>query len=54
MNAHYSKRSGLCLETQYFPDTPNNPSFPSCLVKAGEEQKSTTIYKFSVVDVKHV
>lgn len=52
MNAHYSKRSGLCLETQYYPDSPNNPSFPSSLVKAGEEQKSTTIFKFSVLEEK--
>ncbi|MEG0691844.1 MAG: aldose epimerase family protein [Oscillospiraceae bacterium] len=52
MNANYSKRSGLCLETQYFPDTPNNETFPSCLVKAGEEQKSTTIFKFSVIENK--
>lgn len=53
-NAHYGKRSGLCLETQYFPDTPNNPSFPSCLLKAGETQKSTTIFKFSLIEPKPV
>lgn len=48
-NAHYSKRSGLCLETQFFPDSPNQESFPSCVVKAGETQSSTTIFVFGVV-----
>ena len=52
MNGHYSKRSGLCLETQYFPDSPNHPSFPSCLVKAGQEQTSTTIFQFSIAEEK--
>lgn len=49
-NAHYSKRSGVCLETQYFPDSPNQKDFPSCVVKAGETQKSTTIFVFKVID----
>ena len=39
---------GFCLETQYYPDTPNHPSFPSCVYKAGEKYSSTTEYKFSV------
>ena len=39
-------RHAFCMETQYFPDTPNNPSFPSCLIKAGEEYKSETRYEF--------
>lgn len=38
--------AAFCLETQFFPDTPNNPSFPSALVKAGEHFKTTTEYKF--------
>jgi len=44
----YKRRSGFCLETQYYPDTPNHPDFPSDLFKAGEALDSTTIYKFSV------
>jgi aldose 1-epimerase len=43
----YGKHSGFCLETQFFPDTPNHPHFPSCVVRAGEVQKSFTEYKFS-------
>jgi aldose 1-epimerase len=43
----YTKRTGFCLETQHFPDSPNQPGFPSTLVKPGETYKSTTIYKFS-------
>ncbi len=44
----YTKRTGFCLETQHFPDSPNHPQFPSTLIKPGETFKSTTIYKFSV------
>ncbi len=44
----YSERTGFCLETQHFPDSPNKPGFPSTLVHPGEVYKSTTIYKFSV------
>ncbi len=44
----YTKRTGFCLETQHFPDSPNQPGFPSTLVKPGETFNSTTIYKFSV------
>ena len=43
----YVKHAALCLETQHFPDTPNQPGFPSTLVKPGETFKSTTIFKFS-------
>ncbi len=43
----YTKRTGFCLETQHFPDSPNQPAFPSTLVRPGETYKSTTIYKFS-------
>ncbi len=48
--ARYGKHGGLCLETQYFPDTPNQPTFPSCVFDAGEEYEHTTVYKFSVQD----
>ena len=37
----------FCLETQFFPNTPNEPSFPSCVVKAGEGFTSVTEYAFS-------
>ena len=42
----YRRRSGLCLETQHFPDSPNKPNFPSTLLKPGIQFRSTTIYKF--------
>jgi aldose 1-epimerase len=41
-------QTGLCLESQYAPDSPNQPNFPSCVLKAGEEYNFTTIYKFGV------
>lgn len=44
---HYGKHSALCLETQYFPDSPNQPSFPSTLLRPGASFESTTIYRFS-------
>jgi len=43
----YKYRSGLCLEAQLFPDSPNKPEFPSATLKPGELYKQTTIYKFS-------
>jgi aldose 1-epimerase len=43
----YQKRTGLCLETQKFPDSPNEPKFPTSTLKPGETYKQTTIYKFS-------
>jgi aldose 1-epimerase len=44
----YKFRTGLCLETQHFPDSPNKPEFPSVTLKPGETYKQITIYKFSV------
>lgn len=44
--ADYHGRDGYCFETQYFPDAINKPQFPSPVLKAGEEYKTTTIYKF--------
>lgn len=46
--AAYNYRTGLCLETQVFPDTPNKSSFPTARLNPGEVYKQTTIYKFSV------
>lgn len=45
--AVYNKRDGVCFETQYFPNSCNITSFPSCVLKAGKEYDSVTIYKFS-------
>ena len=42
------KHAGFCLETQYYPDSPNQPDFPSCVFKAGEKFESTTMFKISV------
>lgn len=42
----YTKRTGVCFETQYFPNSVNIPAFPSCVLKAGDEFTSTTMYKF--------
>ncbi|RYY60432.1 MAG: galactose mutarotase [Chitinophagaceae bacterium] len=43
----YNKRSGFCLETQHFPDSPNHSHFPSTELKAGEHFYSKTIFRFS-------
>lgn len=44
--AVYQQYSGFCLETQHFPDSPNQPAFPSTILKPGEKYHTTTIYKF--------
>jgi aldose 1-epimerase len=43
----YEKRGGLCLETQHFPDSPNQPDFPSTLLEPGETYEETTVFRFS-------
>ena len=43
----YAKNTGLCLETQHFPDSPNQPDFPSTLLKPAETMHSETIFAFS-------
>jgi len=43
----YHKRSGFCLETQHFPDSPNQPNFPSTVLKPGQQYRHTTVFKFS-------
>jgi len=40
--------SGFCLETQHFPDSPNQPGFPSTVLRPGEAFKSETIYAFGI------
>jgi aldose 1-epimerase len=43
----HAKNSGLCLETQHYPDSPNQPSFPPTLLKPGEIRHSMTTFTFS-------
>jgi aldose 1-epimerase len=43
----YVHRGGFCLETQHFPDSPNQPNFPSTILKPGETYDSKTVFKFS-------
>ena len=42
----YGHRSGLCLETQHYPDSPNQPEFPSTLLRPGNTYSTTTVYRF--------
>lgn len=43
----YEYRGGLCLETQHYPDSPNQPEFPNTILKPGETFESKTVFKFS-------
>ncbi len=45
--AVYHERAGFCMETQHFPDSPNQPAFPSTVLNAGENFYSKTVFKFS-------
>jgi len=47
-NATYGYRSAFCLETQHFPDSPNQPSFPSTVLKPGSTYSTISVYRFSV------
>ena len=44
----YGKHAGFCLETQHFPDSPNQPTFPSTILKPGDTYHTTTSYTFGV------
>ncbi len=44
----YQKHYGFCLEAQHFPDSPNQPQFPSVVLNPGEKYTQLTVYKFSV------
>jgi aldose 1-epimerase len=44
----YDFRTSFCLETQHFPDSPNQPDFPSTILEPGEEYYSVCVYKFGV------
>lgn len=43
----YAHRGGFCLETQHFPDSPNQPNFPSTILQPGETYQTQTVFKFS-------
>jgi aldose 1-epimerase len=45
---NYGKRTALCLETEGFPDAPNQPAFPSCVLRPGETYTHVMIHRFSV------
>ena len=45
-NAPLPRHAAVCLETQHFPDAPNQPDFPSTVLKAGETFNSTTVFRF--------
>jgi aldose 1-epimerase len=44
----YARYFGFCLETQHFPDSPNQPAFPSTLLRPGEEYRTRTVWAFGV------
>jgi aldose 1-epimerase len=46
--AVYNFRTGLCLETQHYPDSPNRPEFPTTRLNPGEEYRTKTVTKFSI------
>ncbi|HKW66702.1 MAG TPA: hypothetical protein VJP04_05400, partial [Terriglobales bacterium] len=43
----YQRRYGFCLETQHYPDSPNQPNFPSTELQPGQQYRETTVFKFS-------
>ncbi len=45
--ASYEQRNGLCLETQHYPDSPNQPDFPSTVLRPGETYQTKTVFRFS-------
>jgi len=49
LSGKFVKNQGLCLETQHFPDSPNNDNFPTTKLIANEEYYSETIYFFDVI-----
>lgn len=46
-NKNYPRRSGFCMETQHYPDSPNHPSFPTTELKPGQTYHTVTVFKFS-------
>ncbi|MCA9155105.1 MAG: galactose-1-epimerase, partial [Planctomycetales bacterium] len=47
-NGGFKQYEGFCLETQHYPDSPNQPAFPTTVLKPGETYHQTTVHKFSV------
>ena len=43
----YDSHDAFCLETQCFPDTPNQTSFPTCILEPGQKMKAKTVYSFT-------
>jgi len=43
----YVRRGAFCLETQHFPDSINQPSLPSIVLRPGQTYRSTTVYRFA-------
>jgi aldose 1-epimerase len=48
----YAYRTGLCLETQHFPDSPNHPAFPNSILRPGETYAETTVLRFRTSKAK--
>jgi aldose 1-epimerase len=46
-NGNYKQYEGFCLETQHYPDSPNQPKFPTTILKPGETFSQTTVHRFS-------
>jgi aldose 1-epimerase len=44
----YPQRAGFCLESQHYPDSPNQPAFPTTVLRPGQEYRSQTVWKFGV------
>lgn len=44
----YRRHSGICLETQHFPDSPNIPTFPSTILLPGQIYRSRTLFRFGI------
>ena len=44
----YNSHDAFCLETQCFPDTPNQTSFPTCILEPGQKMKAKTVYSFTI------
>ena len=44
-----NKNAALCLETQHFPDSPNEPAFPTTILLPGQKYHTVTVYKLSVI-----
>jgi len=49
----YQKHYAFCLETQHFPDSPNQPNFPSTILEPGQKYRTVTVHKFYASVVRH-